>query len=365
MIIITTKEITIRKFLLPIIISLIKNNINIIIITKNAKLLEMCFTNDQKNYLKFINFNFPTSIIEVINPYNFIKIIFKLRKLIKNSQNKNIYLHTPMASHFVRLSTFFLRTNIIYHVHGFRFHEFGNKLKNLFFFIIEFILQHKVNFYVVLNEYDELVVKKYFKTECIRINGIGIDSNYINKYSYINNYNNKKTFKIIVIGAYKIEKGYFDIINLLKNNTNKIFIDCFGYGNPNKFKNIAKKNNIQNINFNDFDENIIKKMCNYHCLIISSKREGLSVTLMEALTLGIPIITTNARGCKDLIIDNFNGILYDLKNPNELIKKVDILINNYDDFYIKAKKYKIECYNKFDNEKIIPVLTQYLIHKVQ
>ena len=90
MIIITTKEITIRKFLLPIIISLIKNNINIIIITKNAKLLEMCFTNDQKNYLKFINFNFPTSIIEVINPYNFIKIIFKLRKLIKNSQNKNI-----------------------------------------------------------------------------------------------------------------------------------------------------------------------------------------------------------------------------------------------------------------------------------
>ena len=48
-----------------------------------------------------------------------------------------------------------------------------------------------------------------------------------------------------------------------------------------------------------------------------SKREGLPISLLETLTVGVPIIAYNIRGNNDLIINNFNGILikpYDLNN---------------------------------------------------
>jgi len=56
--------------------------------------------------------------------------------------------------------------------------------------------------------------------------------------------------------------------------------------------------------------------------------EGLPVTIMEGTAAGLPIITTNVGGIKDIIKNNQNGILIQEKNSGQIAKKIDYLINN-------------------------------------
>jgi glycosyltransferase involved in cell wall biosynthesis len=43
--------------------------------------------------------------------------------------------------------------------------------------------------------------------------------------------------------------------------------------------------------------------------VFPSNREGLPVNLMESLAMGVPVITINSRGCRDIINDKENGII--------------------------------------------------------
>ena len=62
---------------------------------------------------------------------------------------------------------------------------------------------------------------------------------------------------------------------------------------------------------------------NASCLIHPSYREGMSTVLLEAASIKIPIITTSAPGCIDIIPDNSYGLLCKPKSVNSLRVAVD------------------------------------------
>lgn len=56
--------------------------------------------------------------------------------------------------------------------------------------------------------------------------------------------------------------------------------------------------------------------------------EGLPKSLIEANAIGRPIITSRSVGCKDTVIDGYNGFLIEPKNVKSLTEKLDILLAN-------------------------------------
>ena len=56
--------------------------------------------------------------------------------------------------------------------------------------------------------------------------------------------------------------------------------------------------------------------------------EGLPKSLIEADAIGRPVITCNSVGCKETVIDGYNGYLIPTKDVDALIEKLDILLSD-------------------------------------
>ena len=56
--------------------------------------------------------------------------------------------------------------------------------------------------------------------------------------------------------------------------------------------------------------------------------EGLPKSLIEADAIGRPVITCNSVGCKETVIDGYNGYLISTKNVDALVEKLDILLGD-------------------------------------
>lgn len=86
--------------------------------------------------------------------------------------------------------------------------------------------------------------------------------------------------------------------------------------------NIIQKEHIDNIQLQDF----IRKS-NLVC-VPSIDAEMCPLIVLEAQSLGIPVLGANHTGIKDLIKEGFNGFLFERNNLIDLIKKIEYLISN-------------------------------------
>ncbi len=77
-------------------------------------------------------------------------------------------------------------------------------------------------------------------------------------------------------------------------------------------------------------------------------REGLPRTILEAMSCGRAIITTDWPGCREPIIDGENGFLVEPKNSEALAEKMEFLAANRDKLEEMGNKAFIHCKNNFE-----------------
>jgi len=65
-------------------------------------------------------------------------------------------------------------------------------------------------------------------------------------------------------------------------------------------------------------------------VVFPSKREGMPVCLMEALAMGVPVITCDSRGCRDVVRDQVDGIVLKECTVDNLVSAMELLIENKD-----------------------------------
>lgn len=61
---------------------------------------------------------------------------------------------------------------------------------------------------------------------------------------------------------------------------------------------------------------------------LPSHREGLPLALVEALASGVPVVTTDVPGCRDVVIDGDSGFLVPLRSPLQLAERIAKLLGN-------------------------------------
>ena len=220
----------------------------------------------------------------------------------------------------------------------------------LFFFKIFINFLFKIADIILVTSSDH---KKNLEKENKLKNKIIILPNFINFKKFNPIHKRKLKNKILFIGRIEEEKNLTMIINSLKNT--KFSFDLIGKGKSeymNKLLILAKRNKVKMNFIGSIRNNLLNKYYNqYKYFINFSNYEGNPKTVLEAMACGCIAVCSNVRGNKEIIKNNFNGILVK-KNITSLKKNINNLykINEkkiiFNALKTIKKKYSLETISK-------------------
>ncbi|WP_423408385.1 glycosyltransferase family 4 protein [Heyndrickxia sp. MSNUG] len=294
---------------------------------------------------KYYDLPFERSPFKIEN----LNIYKQLKKIIESNNYDLIHCHTPMGGVLTRLAAKSSRRNgtkVLYTAHGFHFFK-GAPLRNwLIFYPIEKWLSKYTDCLITINKEDYQIAKSKFKTENINIvNGVGIDFNKFtpqtleNKIKIRRNYGFlEEDFILIYAGELSYRKHQDLLINAvlhLSNNIPNIKLLLVGEGELlEQYKQQVIQLGIkEKVKFLGFRKDVSNLMLIADVAVSSSRQEGLPVNVMEAMATGLPLVVTDCRGNRDLVIDGENGYVVGINDVESFAHAVEKL------FFSKNTRY--------------------------
>tara|TARA_R110002095_G_scaffold63947_2_gene53932 strand:- start:2625 stop:3821 length:1197 start_codon:yes stop_codon:yes gene_type:complete len=97
-----------------------------------------------------------------------------------------------------------------------------------------------------------------------------------------------------------------------------------------------------------------------HVVVLPSYREGTPKALLEALSVGRPLITTNAPGCCETVSEKENGVLVHVADPWAIAEAMKFFITHPENILPMAKASRKLAEDKFDVHKVNATLIKHL-----
>lgn len=287
---------------------------------------------DIKYYNQYIYrniFAFRDNYIAYKNACNVIKV---------NKDIDVIHCNTPIGGVIGRIVGYKYKKKVIYTAHGFHFYKGAPLLNWLLFYPIELLLAHFTDVLITINKEDYEIARKFKlkkNGKAYYVPGVGVD---VEKFSNKNNdIRSQKRAElsipldaivVIAVGRLDLNKNNSILIEAISRikNDNLHLIIC-GEGEQRtkleKIINIEKLDKRVHLLGNRNDVADLYKASDIFAL--SSLREGLSRSIMEAMASGLPCVVSKIRGNSDLIENEIGGYLYDAKDAvgfSEGVKKL-------------------------------------------
>jgi len=336
-----------NNFLAEIAIELVRMNIEIHLISSSTKVIKI---EDKYDYIregiKIHNVELPRGF----NLLKHLKASKEIHKIVDQIKPNLISIHFTTG---IFTSTFKKRFKYktIGTIHGLGYPVVDGFVKKIIYKLVERRSINRVDQLWVLNKTDfDIITVDFSKVDLhlIPTKGLGCDLKKFDPNVYNDSFKidfkkslliEKDDFVIAFTGRFVTFKGYEKIVKafklLIENGENSLKLVLIGGkddAHPTGLNNIEQKwvNENQSIINIGFTNNVQEYLSITDLFVFPSEKEGMPVCIIEALAMNIPVITANARGCNDLIVDNHNGILLKDNTPEEIANQILYLKNNKD-----------------------------------
>ena len=293
-----------------------------------------------KDNVEFISStsNFYNSKIRII------KSLFCIYLLLKKHKNKETILVSFQSNILAIIFSKLLNYKIIIRLNQ----SPNNYAKNYFKRKIMAYFYRRANKIIVNSIEFRKEIKKYFNLNSITIYNLIEPKNKIlklSKYKINNSFfsNSKKVINILSVGRLVNQKDQITILkslNLIKNK--KKFKFCLiGKGNElNNLTNYINQNQLtEKVKIIGYKKNVYPYYLKSDLFVLSSLYEGLPNALIEALTFGLPIISSDCKtGPKEILNNEKYGKLFKVGDFEKLSKLI-----------LKSKKKK--KFNYFEDKR--------------
>jgi len=332
-------------------LAFMNNHYEVIAVSSEKEYLIRCAKNEG---VRFKHIEMTRKITPI---KDFISLI-KLISFLKKERPLIIHSHTPKAGILAMLASKI--TNIPIRLHTVAglplMEEKGSKKK-----LLELIekLTYSFSTFVFTNSdglYKYIIENNYVSKNKLKVIGNGssngVDINYFSPTSVSVKEKEKlklslgileNDFTFVFVGRIVADKGINELINAFdtisfQNNAIKLLLvgeqeSHLDPLNENTLKLISSNKNIIKTGF---QKDIRPFLAVSDALVFPSYREGFPNVIMQAGAMELPVIATNINGCNEIIINEKNGVLIELKNNGAIVKAMVRLIED-EAFYKNLK----------------------------
>lgn len=264
-----------------------------------------------------------------------------VKQILASESFALVHCHTPIGGVLARLAARKSRqegTKVIYTAHGFHFFK-GASLKNwLLYYPTEKLLSRYTDCLITINQEDyQTAQDKKFKTKVIElISGVGINPNKFspvtqdkrNCFREVYGYK-EEDFILIYVAELSYRKHQDLLISIMAKVVQSIpnaKLLLVGDGDRAKEQEYALL--IEDLKVWDsvkllgYRRDVYQLMSLSDLVVSASRQEGLPVNVMEAMSVGLPLIVTDCRGNRDLVENGVNGYVIDLDKPSEFVDRI-------------------------------------------
>ncbi len=260
----------------------------------------------------------------------------QFKELVKSGEYDIVHTHTPNASACVRLACRKLRKSglrVFYTAHGFHFYK-GAPLKNwLIYYPVEWLCAHWTDMLITINKEDYTLAKKRVHAKRVEyVHGVGIDLIKFGNSTVDRNEKRKElgipadTKLLISVGELNENKNHETVIRAI--NGMDVYYIIAGVGNKQEYlqKLIDEQNMTDRIRLLGFRADVKDLYAMSDIFVFPSFREGLSVSVMEAMASGLPCVVSRIRGNVDLIDDEC--ALFDPRSTESAKNAIDFILSS-------------------------------------
>lgn len=297
-----------------------------------------------------------------LNPWQDLKTFLALRRHIKQIQPDKILAYTikpiiwgGLAARSLKQKGFFAMVTGL----GYAF-EKGGLLRNTVSSLVKglYRLALKKSQAVIfqnddnLNCFVELGLAE--KAKCFRVFGSGVDTTFY-KQTPLPQGNTRFLLIARLLGDKGIRE-YVEAAREIKTEYPDVSFELLGPydSSPDRIseQEITRWQKEGIIDYLGETTNVLPYIEACHIYVLPSYHEGLPRTVLEAMAVGRPIITTNAVGCKDTVIEGRNGYKVPVKDAHALAQSIRQMLSKQNSWQKMAQACRQMACSKFDVHKV-------------
>ncbi|HBE81133.1 MAG TPA: hypothetical protein DDW65_25585 [Firmicutes bacterium] len=296
------------------------------------------------------------SVVKKSLRLEYVKGLFKYRKVLHISKDDCNYIHTPEAfgviRHCCKKATCFVFSHGTY-FNMWRRVRFFRKMpviRKAFQSYLIHIIKNCNGIFVLEND-----TKQDYSPYNQNVFHVG---NSIICEDYFERNIDESLIKFIYAGRLAVVKNIGPIIEAVKSYSRKVEFWILGAGEEyEKLKNIADER-IHFVGAVTSDQ-VKEYMRKTDVLIMNSTFEGIPMTILEAISLGLPVITTDVGGIKEVLDYGKDSEVTD-GTVVSIQKAMDKILSNYGRYSLNAYKHSLQFDYHMVNQKIFIVINSQL-----
>ena len=285
----------------------------------------------------------------------------QLKKVVESGEYDKVHCHTPVAAMITRLACRKVRkkgTKVFYTAHGFHFYKGAPKLNWLIYYPIEKICSYFTDVLITINKEDFALAQKKMKAKKVEyVPGVGIE---VEKFANPGVTREQKREELgipqdakllISVGELNRNKNHETVIKAIKDLD--VYYLIAGRGDlQNHLQNLIDELNLSDrVKLLGYRTDVAELYAVADVFVFPSFREGLPVSMMEAMASGLPCIASKIRGNVDLIDNSENGYLCNPSLSDEFTKAIECILTD-DSLKANMSQANIQKAKKFD---VIPI----------
>ncbi len=283
---------------------------------------------------------------------------FKVKKIIKKQKDFIVSSQDPFETGLVALfSKIFLKTKFQSQVHIDFFSPYYKKesLKQFLQVLVgPFILKRADNIRVVSNKIKNYLISELkIKEDKVYVLPVFTDFDFIKRSEIKNNLKDKYKYSNVLLMASRLVKqkgiliGIKAFERILEKHPDSCLVIVGSGPEEREIKKYVKENNISNIFFENWCEDIFSYMKTADLFLLPSLYEGWGLTVVESVVCGTPVVMTDVGCAGEFLFDGKEGLIAEINNIDDFYEKVLRLIEDKNLF----SEVKNNCFESSETKK--------------